>query len=345
MYGRVLYATHETKEARDLLSAFSKDHAPDRQIALLLASIQSETSVSDAIATLRKASQAFPDDQLISDALGEYLLRDHQNAEAATLAQKRVTSEDPNTLNSAAYLLAEANSDLPLAEEKSRKALEILDGQSADTSVSEANARSFQRTSLAVATWDTLGFILLEENKLDEARDYLEASWRNLPSRETGDHYASVLEALGDIKAAQRIYALAQTTSGSPHSVAAEHVDRSLERLKKAGFNATFNAIQILQEERAFKVKFKTPCHSYCSGTFRLQLASGSPLSVILVSGEPALESATAPIKQLRMPHLLPTHAATHILRDAVLSCSAGATTCDFVLMPLGNIAAERIGD
>jgi hypothetical protein len=92
-------------------------------------------------------------------------------------------------------------------------------------------------------------------------------------------------------------------------------------------------------------LKVKSPCHSYCSATFRLQLAPDSSIDVMRVSGESALETATESIKHLALPHLVPTHSSARILRDAVLSCSAGATTCDFVLMPLGNITAEQAGN
>jgi len=255
--------------------------------------------------------------------------------------------DDPIVLNGAAYLLAQANSDLPFAELKTRKALEILDRETADTAIGEANARSFERTGMLTATWDTLGFILFEENKLDEARDFLEAAWRNRPDQEVGEHYALTQEALGDAGAALRTYELAHSIHAPANAPFAQHVESNIERLKNAGVASSVkaDAVQILQQERASKVKLKSPCHSYCSATFRLQLASNSSITVMRVSGDPALEPATESIKRLTLPHLVPTHSAARILRDAVLSCSAGATTCDFVLMPLGSINAERIGD
>jgi predicted Zn-dependent protease len=345
LYGGLLHRNREDAAARTLLSAFLKDHPSDRQNALLLAAIQAESNLPDAIATLRETNEALPEDLTVWNTLAGYLIRDHQNAEAAALARKHLeNAEDPNLLNDAAYLLAEANVDLPRAEAKARKALEMLNGETAGASISEANARSFARTNLLVATWDTLGFILLEENKLGEARDYLEAAWRNDPNREVGEHYALMQEALGDSTSALRAYELARSFRASADLT--QRIDANIERLKKAGIASSVTdtgATQILQQERSFKLKFKSPCHSYCSATFRLQLASDSSLTAMRVSGEPELETATGLIKQMTLPHLVPTNSAVHILRDAILSCSAGATTCDFVLMPLGNINAERV--
>jgi len=346
LYAGLLNRTGETEEARSLLGDFLKNHSPEPGNALLLASIEAKTSLPDAIATLRTTNEAQPENMQVWNALGDYLVRNRQNAEAAVLAKKHLDgTEDSGILNDAAYLLAKSNVDLPFAEQKTRKALEILDGQTSAATVSEANARSFERSSLLAAAWDTLGFILLGQNKLDEARDYMEASWKNRPDREIGEHYALLLEKQGDANAALRIYELCRSLRGPETSQ--KSIDSSIERLKKAGASSMVgsDATLVLQQERVFKMKFRSPCHSFCSATFRLQLAAGSSLSLMRVSGEALLDEAKETIKQLTLPHLVPTHSAGRILRDAVLSCSAGTGMCDFSLMPLGNIKAERAGD
>jgi DNA-directed RNA polymerase specialized sigma24 family protein len=261
-------------------------------------------------------------------------LQQYGNQEYARLATISV-GHLYNLRHSRRYLLAQANNDLPLAEQKARKALEILDSETAGTTVAEANARSFERNHLLIATWDTLGFILFKENKLDEACDFLEAAWRNRPARESGEHYALTQEALGEKKAALHTYELVQSLHASANSSSTQQVSASIERLKKAGVGSTINANAMwgLQQERTYKVKLNSPCHSYCYAIFRLQLASESPFTVMRVSGESALQPATSSIKQLVLPHLVPTHSAAHVLRDAVLNCQAGSNTCDFVLV------------
>jgi len=122
-----------------------------------------------------------PDDQTIRDLLAEYLVRNHQPGEAVALAKKQLEdSDNPSSLNAAAYTPAQANTDLPLAEQNARKALDLLSTDTAATSVSEANARSFERTALLIATWDTLGFILLEERYTDGLAASIEACVRML---------------------------------------------------------------------------------------------------------------------------------------------------------------------
>jgi len=58
-----------------------------------------------------------------------------EGSDAAAIAKKLLADapDDADNLNSAAYLLAEADSDLPLAEESSRKSLQMLDAATAQS--------------------------------------------------------------------------------------------------------------------------------------------------------------------------------------------------------------------
>lgn len=56
----------------------------------------------------------------------------------------------------------------------------------------------------------------------------------------------------------------------------------------------------------------------------------------------PAWAGVVQAIKQLDLPHLVPSGFMGSIVRDAVVSCSSGKTECEFVLMPMGAMGAER---
>jgi tetratricopeptide (TPR) repeat protein len=255
-------------------------------------------------------------------------------------------TDDSLTLNDASYLLAEADGDLAFAEQESRKSIQMVESQTATAEVSEANAQSFLRTLSQVADWDTLGYILMKENKLDEARDYFEAAWRNRPDPEVGAHYGRLLEALGDSKEALRVYELSrpnplQTVTGFTEL---QPIGDSIARLEKAGVSSTIKsgAERALQDDRTFKLKLKSAGKTYTSAIYRLQLAAGSTQGALKVSGEVPSDNLEDSIKKLTLPHLVPAHSTGRILRDAVLTCSPGQTECFFVLMPLGNITAEH---
>ncbi len=347
LYARMLIEHNEFDEAVTVLKAYFDRDATDLQVDLVLAGTQARKSLPDAIATLRHASDVAPGQPVLQTSLAYDLIANHQEADAAALMKKLLSSQidDPLVLNDAAYALAEANSELPLAEEKSRKSLEIQTAQTAEEEVSEANTNTFQHSSQSIAGWDTLGFILFKENKLDEARDYLEAAWHNEPDREIALHYGEVLEASGDRKQAMRVYAMAIPLPSSAVGTFAyaiyEQIESHMKHLEAEGLpSPKFDRGSVLQQERTFKLKLAATS-SYWSATYRLQL-SANGIDAMQVSGSSPRQGVVQAIKQLHMPPLVPKNFKGKIVRDAVISCSAAKAECDFVLIPLGGMEAER---
>lgn len=343
MYANYLRFLKQDQDALSVLSSSFKSDPTQEQVVLMLASLQVKSSVADSIATLRRAATSLPDDKNIELALASYLVRDHQNAEATTILKKQIeTADDPNLLNNASYELAEAGTELPLAEQKTRQALDTLDTKSAQAEIGEANEESFQRASLLVATWDTLGYILLQENKLDEAQDYLRAAWANRTSPDVGQHYGELLEKQGKPREALHVYQIADGARTADASELNE-LKQNIARLEKDGTKPIDNgAATSLQDARTFQLIVKSAHPNYVSATFRLQLSAEGAPEILRVSGDPALDEASDAIRTLKLPHYVPAKSTARLLRDAVVTCSPGKKDCFFVLMPLGGIQAER---
>jgi len=345
--GMMLRQQGDLDGAQTVLKSYFDRDAGDQPTDLMLASVQARKSVPDAIATLRRAIDAAPDKPFLQTALGDYLIRNHQESDAAVLMKKLLTAESDNAnlLNDAAYVLARTNTDLALAEEKSRRSLDLLASQTADAEVSEANPAAFERSTLAVAAWDTLGFILLKQNKLDEARDYLEAAWHNRPEWETSLHFGELEEALGDRKEAMRIYSTMRPPlpgTGPNVPPAYEQLKNRMEHLESEGVRApTLDPSTALLQERTFKLKLE-PTKSSWSDTFRLELDARQIAGAMEVSGSSSRQGVIQAIKELSMPRLVPRGFKGRIVRDAVISCSAGKTECEFILIPMGGMANER---
>lgn len=338
---------HKNDEARAVLQASFDRDSSDERVAMALAALQAENSVPDAVATLQKASAAQPNNQDLATALAAYLIENHQNADAATLMKKVLDqAQDALQLNDASYELAETGIDLPLAEQKARQALKLLD-QDSQADISSANAQSFQQASLLVATWDTLGYILLHENKLDEAREYLEAAWRNSPDLSVGLHYGDLLEKTGQKQEALRIDQLSSGGIVAPGANPDQQMLRdAIQRLKQEGFKTSIGDPSIdLQNARTFHITPKSPYSSFTSATFRLQLQAGGVRGVMRVSGDASLDAETDAVRKVALPALVPAHSAAYLLRDAVVTCSPGQKECELVLIPLSGIQAERAGN
>lgn len=344
-YANYLHTIKQDGEAKSVLDASFKLDPTAQGVAPFLAAIQSEGSLPDAVATMRRAVAASPDNHGLAIGLASYLIRSNEKSEAATILKKQLDgAEDPETLNDAGYFLAETGTELPLAEQKLRHALDLLNTQSSEASIGEANAQSFQKSSLMVAAWDSLGYILLKENKLDEAHDYLQAAWANRPSPTIGEHYGELLEKQEKPEEAMRIYELGMNSRAIGDAQADEQqVEDAIKRLEKAGTKSNaLDAAKVLQDERTFTLSVKKAHKDFVSATFRLQFSAGATPDVLRVSGDSGLDEATDAIRGLRLPQLVPTHSTARLLRDAVVTCTPGGTSCYFVMTPLGGINIER---
>jgi predicted Zn-dependent protease len=351
LFAAFLLQRSETEEAHSVLKSYFDRDPSDPTIAAMLATQQANENLDDAIVTLRKADKAKPEDVTILSTLTDLLIRGNLKKEAAALATRLLAAaaEDPYRLNNGAYLLAEADGDFALAEQGSRKSIEILEAQSAAAAVSEANQQSFNRTSLLIASWDTLGYILLRQKKQDLAIDYLEAAWKNRPDLTVGLHYGEALEAAGKRGEALHIYRQADTQlhRKSENAPDWQAIQDNIARLKAANvvLEGKSAAFQALQEERTFHISLEAHCQSFASSTFRLQIGSSGPLDIMRVSGSTVPDAVVHSIRQLHLSHLVPTASNAKILRDAVFTCSAGKPDGYLVLMPLGGMQAEHAGD
>jgi Flp pilus assembly protein TadD len=349
LFAGFLMRRSQLDEARTVLqSSFDRDPSQP-QVAGMLASLQANDNLDQAIATLHKATDAKPKEAQLMSQLVPLLVRKGENAEAREVAGKvlDLAGEDPSLLNNGAYVAAEAGGDMAVAEKAARKALDILDGQTSQAAVGEANQQSFMRSSLLTATWDTLGYILLQQKKTDEALDYLEAAWRNRPDVTVGLHYGSALEAAGKKSEALRIYTLSSSDVRGNSVKANADLQPLQDRmaiLKKDGVRPPSAGSKelSLQEERTFKLSLSSACKSYESATFRLQLSSSGQPEVLQVGGQDLPTGTAESLKGLKLPHLVPSTSTARVLRDAAVTCSAQQSAAYVVLMPLGGINAER---
>lgn len=286
-----------------------------------------------AVATLQAGLAAHPDDLSLSLMLAAALQRDHRNDDAVALMTKLIPRcENANELNTIAYLLATAGRDLALAEETSRRGIDMLEIASTSSSVQRASDRDYGQTNILAASWDTLGFILLKEGKAAEAESYLRAAWLQRANLVIGDHLARALEALGKPAEALTINELAAAADGSSNDVdARDEVTKNALRLRQAGVKSgTTDASRTLQEMRTFHLA-KTP-GAAGSGTFRIAVEANHVTQSELITGPEKLRTLSASINRLEFPGASPKNSKARILRDGILFCSASSAKCEFVI-------------
>ena len=340
----LLHTMHKDPEAEALLQAGLEKSPTDPTLVFRLAGLQANNDIPAAITTLRKATEAAPENAFFSIELAKFLRRTHQSKEAVQLLEKTLRStQDPLALNNASYELAKTGVDLPLAEKSSRQSIEILTAQST-TDIAAVNQTVFRQAQTLIPAWDTLGYILMKEKELDAAQDYLHASWRNTPTPTDGLHYGNALEKLGRKREALRVEQLSRndaiqdTADGDRNKL-----NDSINRLKREAIpQSAGDRLQQLQDLRTFHVRIDKAAPTFRYANFRLQLQSTGVHNSLRVSGDASLGNLATPIRNLQMPHFVPSRSSAYLVRDAIVTCSADATVCDLVLMPVGDISAEQ---
>lgn len=332
--------TGDSTGARQTLHKYAENHPENARISLYLASLQTNASdFEGALKTLEAASEKSPDDRQLRIQVSQSLTRLDRKQEAAAAAKSALDgAEDPGTLNDAAYALSLTGSDLDVAEEASRKSVAKLEQESGALTTGSANSLAFRRANLLIASWDTLGWILFTEGKVDAAQPLISAAWRCALHAEVGDHLAQIDEALGKKNEALESYLLAQAAGAAPPDVRT-HIAEGIQRLKTSSAKTTkATGVQALQDLRTYKVA--RPAGSSGWGTFRLVIAAEGVIESQQMSGG-QLEKIKPEIDAMKFPELFPPASKAHLLRAAVVSCSI-ADKCEVVFVPDGGLQTER---
>jgi tetratricopeptide (TPR) repeat protein len=326
------------------LESYFVRHPDDAQVSLYLAGMQSGAQdYEGALKTLETAGRASPENHQIRARQSDVLRRLDRKDEAAAAARSALNdTDDLQAVNDAGFVLAEIGMDLPYAEEAMRKGIVALEAKTTAMTLSEVNSKAFAQTDVLLGSWDTLGWILFHEGKLDEAEPWLLAAWRNslLPHR--GNHLAQLYESMGKKQVALATYRLAAASieTNNAQSDVIEHVTKSIARLGGGSAKADqYKGKQALQETRTYHIARPAGLNGW--GTFRLQLDTTGVVASQQMSGEEKLSAMTERIGSTKFPELVPAGSAAHLLRSGVLSCTMGAT-CDLLLVPNSSLATEQ---
>jgi predicted Zn-dependent protease len=220
---------------------FQIEHQPEATSpALTLAQLLvQDGQPGEAIAVLEAASKRAPDDSLhgrVMAQLGGAQLKAGEKEKAeATLGALLRNTNDPGLLNDAAYALANASLDLDLAEKSAGKAVDTLSAQSSSWTLDGDVKTQTATTRMILSAWDTIGWVLFRQGKLDEAKGYIQATWQSRPSSEVGLHLGQIFEAQRDKRTALGIYLEAQQTNRDSSKDVTDELKRRIDVLIKAG--------------------------------------------------------------------------------------------------------------
>jgi tetratricopeptide (TPR) repeat protein/transglutaminase-like putative cysteine protease len=334
-----------------LASYYLFDKKPDQAIATLQAAISFNPSDESLVLylagisinrgdntaaekVLRDGLTRLPANHTLQLQLGQILLQEKKTTEGETLLKSIVaTSTNPLDLNNAAYDLANNALDLPLAETASRHSLDLLDEAS---NKGETGPGALFRASLLVSAWDTYGWILFTDSKINEAEPWIRASWRNANSAEAGYHLAMLLEKQNHLpEALDQLELASKGERGSDFPAVKKLIDDATARLGKsthASLLTTDPATEI-QNERIYK--FARPSIKPTGegwATVELDVTAQGIAAFRIVGGDQSLEPLADAVQHLPLNLQIPPESHATLVRRGVLSCET-PTSCQLILV------------
>ena len=139
----------------------------------------------------------------------------------------------PGTLNDAAYELADANLDLPLAESSVHHALAALEETERKWTLDNLTGEEAGEVRLQAAAWDTLGWTLYREGKAEAGLGWVQAAWVNRKSSIEGEHLGDLYVATGHPEKAGAYYIAAKDMASKKFDPARVRLEGKLAALKK----------------------------------------------------------------------------------------------------------------
>ncbi len=253
----------------------------------------------------------------------------------ATLVDLLRATENSGILNDAAYELADRGVELPLAETSARKAVSRLEEETRSWTLDENPQLLREKTNLLDASWDTLGWVLYREGKLDEARAYIEASWRGRQSAEVGKHLGDVAAAKGDTSAALGYYELAAATANPYGATKVQQAEAKNLAAKIAALRKAGTADPISDEGDALQKMRKISLGSAGGlagvAEYKLLLSSGK-IARAEPSGAKSLQGGVERLQKASLPGFIPSGSQANLVMLGMLNCHSGV--CELVLEP-----------
>jgi tetratricopeptide (TPR) repeat protein len=298
---------------------------------------------NELVTLLESQVQKDPDSIDLQIQLGSAQIKAGKAEQGKTtlLAALKKTKE-PGLLNDGAYSLADADMELPLAEQYARSAIESFTTRSSSWNPNTDSHDQKDDQAQMVATWDTLAWILYKEDHLEEAEGYARAAWRNTLRGEAGLHLGLIEEKSGRRAEALALYEIALSlltplqgdTKGSEPNPDAENLRKHIAQLKQGGIkpNASDaqNNAQKLRTLPAGSNPGKNLLTSYSI------LVSDGKLTELAADGAIApadKDISDALVRRANFSTWTPPNSAAKIIRKGTLNCHAG--TCEFVVNPL----------
>ncbi|HMG03341.1 MAG TPA: DUF3857 domain-containing protein [Edaphobacter sp.] len=312
-----------------------------RAVAMLILMKHYDT----ALPALESLRDKFPEDESIQVQLGiAQIEAGHQTDGQKTLISLLNKTAEPGALNSGAYELAKTGIELDLAEKSAQKAVDALTTESSVWKLEPEGEEALKQRGkqlLLVAAWDTLGWVFYRQGKIDQAENYIRASWLNSQSAEAGLHLGELEEKRGRKQEALHFYSLAfaNTRDAMPKGFPGKGPDlisaelrEHINALKKSGASENITGSQEeLTKLRTLRVGSKTGSGALSEYFFHIRDGkiveiNKPPLSKKIPDGDEM-------VRRANFAGWIPQGSSAQLSRKGTLNCHSGV--CELVIHPM----------
>ena len=296
-----------------------------------------------ALPLLKKGVSIYPRYEYAQFNLARAYLQLHQDDNAAVEYQRAIKLDDSsNTRNSAAYLLAEANTHLEIATAWSDRAIEAV-GLELNQTKFPLQAATMRRVSLLAAYWDTMGWIKFQQGNLEAAEKYVRAGVELADDSTILYHLGRIHEAQG--RKADAIEAYAETLASVPTT--RELDDDEIEARTRLGALLGDDSLvddrvkqsrPKLKERRSFSIANPAGLEGIAEYTVIIGLGP-KVIDLEVMNPDDSLAGLKDAISAATLPQSFPDETIQRIPRVGTLSCPRADLPCTFTLASAGVAA------
>jgi tetratricopeptide (TPR) repeat protein len=332
------------EDAKEALRSWAKrDGSNPQPTSALVAMLMDDGDAAGAVVAAEAGIAQLPEEKKKDERLQLILGRAQIAAGMKekghdTLLSLMKTTENPDMMNDSAYELADAGLELTLAESTTRTALGKMSDESKGWTLDESPQTLLAKSRMMMATWDTMGWILYREGKLEEAESYLKAAWMNAQSVTMAEHLGEVAVARGKKDEALATYELGIATI-SPYDMMGKRKPAGPEEkklqgradaLRKAGVHSSVHdAPSRLREIRTVPLGAAKGLDGVAE--YRLLLSGGKVVRAER-TGTKELVGAEDRLKEAKFNEFWPAESEANLVRNGMLNCHSGV--CELVLVP-----------
>lgn len=300
----------------------------------------------EAIAVYEAATKSHPDRVDLQSGLALTYLRAGER-EKAGAAYVKIGELKPNAelLNDTAYEMAKADLQLPVALDYARKAVHEAEEESQKITLPDLKMEDVRKIFRVAAYWDTLGWVDERMSNLDEAEEYLRASWKLTQDGVVAGHLCHLYKRVHKTEQAIQMCRIAiyriPMGIGSPSGEAGTEIAAAQENLDHLTGGAPKSksmddATDAVIRERTFKLPRFLPGTE--SAEFFVLLSSDGKSKtfkvedVKFISGSDKMKLQGKQLKSVDFNFSAPNHAVTRFVRRGILGCYE-SSGCSFILL------------